>query len=158
MMSEDSSNAVLGRIPSGIYILTVGSGDRATGLLASWVQQAGFEPPMISVAVKQGRFVADWISEGQPFVINILGESNSGSMKHFSRGFEPNENAFEGVEASHCPRGVPVLKDALGHLECELASSATSGDHHIFLAKVVRGILASDEKPMVHIRKNGANY
>jgi len=30
--------------------------ERSTGMLASWVQQVGFDPPMISVAVKKGRF------------------------------------------------------------------------------------------------------
>ena len=48
-----SLDPVLGRVPSGIFILTVGTGDRATGMLASWVMQAGFEPPMVTVAVKQ---------------------------------------------------------------------------------------------------------
>ncbi len=37
---------VLGRIPSGIFVLTVGDDTgRETGMLASWVQQASFDPP-----------------------------------------------------------------------------------------------------------------
>ena len=34
----------LGRLPSGLYVLTAGRGAAATGMLASWVQQVGFEP------------------------------------------------------------------------------------------------------------------
>ena len=42
---------VLGRIPSGIFVLTVKHDGRATAMLASWVQQAAFAPPAISVAL-----------------------------------------------------------------------------------------------------------
>jgi flavin reductase (DIM6/NTAB) family NADH-FMN oxidoreductase RutF len=150
---------VLGRVPSGIFILTVGSGPRATGMLSSWVMQAGFEPPMVSVGVKLGRYVCDWLTAGQPFVLNLVGESQSGLLKHFGKGFEPGAPAFDGVAITHCARGVPVLTDAVGHLECEPVRHVDSGDHRIFLAKVVRGKLNdADAKPMIHVRKSGANY
>jgi flavin reductase (DIM6/NTAB) family NADH-FMN oxidoreductase RutF len=54
---------------------------------------------------------------------------------------------------------VPILKDSLGHLECEPAGHTDSGDHRVFLAKVVRGKMSDgDAKPMVHIRNSGARY
>jgi flavin reductase (DIM6/NTAB) family NADH-FMN oxidoreductase RutF len=158
-MTKKAFDPVLGRVPSGIFILTVGTGERATGMLSSWVIQAGFEPPMVSVAVKLGRYVCDWLSDGQPFVLNLVGESQTHLLKHFGKGFEPGAQAFEGLEVTHCARGVPVLKGCLGHLECEPARHIDSGDHRIFLAKVVRGKLNdAAAKPMVHIRKSGANY
>lgn len=158
-MSTKPYDAALGRVPSGIYILTIGTGSRATGMLASWVMQAGFEPPMVSVAVKLGRYVCDWLSEGQPFVLNLVGDDQKEFLKHFGKGFEPGAPAFEGLAISHCARGVPILKEAIGHLECEPAEHADSADHRIFLAKVVRGRLVDAEaKPMIHVRKSGANY
>lgn len=128
-------------------------------MLASWVMQAAFEPPMVSVAVKQGRYVCDWLTAGEPFVLNLVGESQKQFLKHFGKGFQPGEPAFEGLEISHCARGVPILKEAIGHLECEPTSHFDSGDHRIFIAKVVRGKMVDGEgKPMVHIRNSGARY
>lgn len=159
MSKSKSFDPVLGRLPSGIFILTIGTGARATGMLASWVMQAGFEPPMVSMAVKLGRYVCDWVGEGQPFVLNLVGESQTNLLKHFGKGFEPGMPAFEGLSISHCARGVPVLSDAIGHMECEPVRHVDSGDHRIFLAKIVRGkLLQPDAKPMIHIRKSGANY
>jgi flavin reductase (DIM6/NTAB) family NADH-FMN oxidoreductase RutF len=159
MADSKPLDLVLGRVPSGIFILTVGTGDRATGMLASWVMQAGFEPPMVSVAVRQGRYVGDWIAAGQPFVLNLLAETNASLRKHFNGGFEPGMPAFEGLSISHCPRGVPILNDSLGHMECEPVRHVDSGDHRIFLANIVRGKLLDEAaRPMVHIRKTGANY
>jgi flavin reductase (DIM6/NTAB) family NADH-FMN oxidoreductase RutF len=159
MTKQKPYDPVLGRIPSGIFVLTLGTGSRATGMLSSWVMQAGFEPPMITAAVKLGRPICDWLSEGQPFVLNLIGDSQSMLMKHFAAGFEPGEPVFDGLEITHCARGVPVLNEALGHLECEPLRHIDSGDHRIFLAKVVRGKLHDEtKKPKVHIRKSGARY
>lgn len=158
-MNKPGFDPVLGRVPSGIFILTVGTGNRATGMLASWVMQAGFEPPMVTIAVKSGRYVEEWITRGDPFVLNLVADKQSDLLKHFGKGFEPGEPAFEGLKIRHCPRAVPILEDCLGHLECEPVSHVDSGDHRVFLAKVVRGSLQNNEAtPMVHIRKSGANY
>ena len=159
MSKAQSFDPALGRIPSGIFILTVGTGPRATGMLASWVMQAGFEPPMVSVAVKLGRYVCDWLSEGQPFVLNLVREGQKNLLRHFSQGFDPGEPAFDGLEITHCARGVPILKDSLGHLECEAAGHIDSGDHRVFLAKVVRGRMnEAGPRPMVHVRRSGSHY
>jgi flavin reductase (DIM6/NTAB) family NADH-FMN oxidoreductase RutF len=157
-MSATDLQAPLGRVPSGIFILTIGTGERATGMLASWVMQAGFEPPMVSVAVKQGRYVSEWLTEGEPFVLNLVGEGQKQFLKHFAKGFEPNTPAFEGMATKTCRTGVPMLTEALGYLECEPAGHVDSGDHRVFLARVVRGNLVGDMQPMVHVRKSGANY
>jgi flavin reductase (DIM6/NTAB) family NADH-FMN oxidoreductase RutF len=91
--------------------------------------------------------------------LNLLAEKQAALLKHFAKGFEPGEAAFEGLEIKHCPRGVPFLCEALGYIECEPVRHADSGDHRIFLANVVRGkLFDADAKPMVHIRKSGANY
>ncbi len=154
----DSLHAVLGRIPSGVFILTAGAGDRATGMLASWVMQAGFEPPMVTVAVKHGRYVADWLTSGEPFALNLVGEHQKQLLKHFGRGFEPGEPAFEGLEICHSADGVPILVAAVGHLECEPTSHVDSGDHRIFVARITDGEITHDIPPMIHVRKSGSHY
>lgn len=159
MPQREGIDRIMGKIPSGISILTIGTEDKATGMLASWVMQAGFEPPMVSVAIKQGRYIADWITDGQPFNLNVVGQSQGIHLKHFGKGFEPGTPAFEGVEIVSCPRGVPILRNSLGHLQCEPRTHVDSGDHRIFLAEVIRGAQADEElSPMVHIRNSGSHY
>jgi flavin reductase (DIM6/NTAB) family NADH-FMN oxidoreductase RutF len=149
---------VLGRVASGIYILTAGKGEQATGMLASWVMQGGLEPPMVTVAVRKGRYVADWITAGQPFVLNVVGADQKHLLKHFGRGFEPGQPAFVGLETMTTSCGVPALADSVGYLECEPTDHVDSADHRIFVAKVTAGALMNDMAPMTHIRKSGGNY
>ena len=50
----------VGHIPSGLFILTVGRGEAATGLLTSFVQQVGFDPPWRS-RLPYRRIELSWI-------------------------------------------------------------------------------------------------
>src|SRR5262245_44607352 len=90
----DAIAPVLGRVPSGIFILTAKHGEQETGMLASWVMQAGFEPPAVTVAVRQGRYLADWLKAGTPFVLNLVAEKQHDLLKHFGKGFAPEADAF----------------------------------------------------------------
>jgi flavin reductase (DIM6/NTAB) family NADH-FMN oxidoreductase RutF len=157
--SESSLAAALGRVPSGIFILTVRHDEQETGMLASWVMQAGFDPPAVTVCIRQGRYVADWLKAGRPFVLNVVAEKQNDLLKHFGKGFPPEADAFVGLEVDRTSGGLTVLRSALAHLECKPTSRwFDSGDHHVFLAEVTGGRLADDRSPMVHVRKNGLNY
>ena len=115
-MTQSSIAAVLGRIPSGIFILTTRDeavdGVRETGMLSSWVMQAGFEPPMITAAVRRDRYCADWLSRGRPFVLNLVAHEQSGLLKHFSKGFELGVPAFDGLKIASSALGLPVRKES----------------------------------------------
>ena len=149
----------LGRIPSGLYILTVRRGDRATGLLASWVQQAGFDPPMLTAAVQRDRYVGDWIAAGGRFTLNQLAVGSKALIRHFGRGFAEDAPAFEGLELREGARGGPILTAALAYLDVEVAAQVVEGDHRVFLARIVAGeLLDPAAEPLLHVRSNGFHY
>src|SRR5262245_40404267 len=88
--------AALGRVPSGLFILTARHGADETGMLASWVQQCSFEPLLVSVAVRRDRYVAGWLTPDTLFALNVLDENQTDLVAHFGRGFGPGEPAFKG--------------------------------------------------------------
>jgi flavin reductase (DIM6/NTAB) family NADH-FMN oxidoreductase RutF len=150
--------AALGRVPSGLFVLTARRGAAETGMLASWVQQCSFEPPRVSVALARGRELAAWLVEGAVFTLNILDDTQTDMIVHFGRGFALDQPAFEGLEVERGPEGGPVLTDALAFLECRVVSRCTAGDHDLLIAEVARGRMLSEGQPMVHVRKSGAHY
>ena len=153
---------VLGRTPSGIFILTArNAAGQETGMLASWVQQASFEPPMVTVAVNNQRYLNDWLAEAPQMALSVLAEGQSRYLKHFGRGFEPDQPAFEGLAISRGLTGLPLLTDALGYLEGDVTGRLEAGDHTLYLVEIQAGGSAEpleDERPMVHIRKDGFRY
>ncbi|REJ64580.1 MAG: flavin reductase [Planctomycetota bacterium] len=158
-IDQEAIGPVLGRVPSGIFILTVRHGEGETGMLASWVMQAGFEPPSVTVAVRGDRYVANWLGAEAPFALNLVSEGGKGLLAHFGRGFEPDQPAFEGLDVTHGTFDLPLLTSGtLGHLICRPTTSMTSGDHRVFLADIVEGQLRSEDAPMLHVRKSGLHY
>jgi flavin reductase (DIM6/NTAB) family NADH-FMN oxidoreductase RutF len=157
-MGVSQLEAVLGRVPSGLFILTVRHKQEETGMLASWVMQAGFEPPMITVAVRTDRDVGRWLTANEPFILNVLRADQKKLLSHFAHGFTPGESAFDEVDVIRTEDDLPALTEALGYLECRPKKHIDSGDHRIFLAEVTGGKISGDGQPYVHIRKSGLRY
>jgi flavin reductase (DIM6/NTAB) family NADH-FMN oxidoreductase RutF len=149
--------AALGRVASGVFIQTARHGDAETGMLVSWVQQCAFEPPHVSVVLKRGRPIIDWLTPDQTFALNILDDSQTDMIVHFGRGFGPDEPAFTGLNLIR-PNEAPVLEEALAYLECRVVSCQAVGDHDLLIAEVVSGQMLSEGQPMVHVRKSGFHY
>ncbi len=156
---EPVFTSILGKVPSGIYILTAQHGDDATGMLASWVMQSGFDPPMVTVAVNKSRYLADWIQQGASFAINVVAEEGKKLLGHFGRGFDVGTPAFEDLQYSEHETGVALLEEGVvGYFVCLPRHYTESGDHLIVVAEVVDGRTISEASPMVHIRKRGDTY
>lgn len=150
--------SALGRVPSGLFILTARQGENETGMLASWVQQCSFDPPQVTLALRPDRPMAAWLVEGATFVLNVLEDSQTDMIAHFGRGFALGEPAFTGVEVERPGGLAPVLSEALAFLECQVVGRFSAGDHDLFLARVVSGRLLNDGHPLVHVRKSGLHY
>lgn len=158
MSDAPSFAAALGRIPSGLFILTAGVGDEATGMLASWVQQCSFDPPLVFIAVKRDRHFSSVLKSEASFVVNIIATGHTKFLGHFGKGFGPAEAAFDGIDVQPSDQGIPILVGAAAHLECRVMQRFTAGDHDLVIGRVVGGRLHSDESPFVHVRKSGLHY
>jgi flavin reductase (DIM6/NTAB) family NADH-FMN oxidoreductase RutF len=151
--------AALGRLPSGLFILTTTLGGRDTGMLVSWVQQAGFDPPCVTVAVRRDRYIAEWIRQSGRFTLNQLAQGQRALIRHFARGFEPDADAFAGIAVRRSEAGGLVLADALAFLDVEVIGSIDSGDHRVFVGRVMGGAVIHPEgEPSVHLRRTGFHY
>ena len=155
---KDKIGRALGRIASGVAVLTTQDKDLPGAMLASWFQQVSFEPPMIAFSVKRGRPVAEMIQHSKKLALNILHTGQKDMLGHFGKGFEPGQNPFEGILTERQSLGVPILKNCLCFLECELRHQYDAGDHQIFVAEVVNAGNEEEGQPMVHIRRNGFHY
>jgi flavin reductase (DIM6/NTAB) family NADH-FMN oxidoreductase RutF len=153
----------VGKIPSGLFVVTVagmqGGNPRKEGVLGSWVQQAGFEPLLISVALKADRPFVEFLRETGRFCVNVVGHANNGVMKPFWGKLVEGGDPFEGLAVEVSSRGNLLLPDAMAALECTVRDVSQPGDHIIVFGEVVETkLFKPDDKPMVHVRKSGMTY
>ena len=155
---QRSFAAALGRIPSGLFILTVSRGEQETGFLASWVQQCSFKPPRLSFAVQPDRPINKLLTAEAALAFNILEASQTDMIAHFGKGFAPGVDAFAGLDIVREIGKAPVLAEALAVLEGRVAARHSVGDHVLIVVDLSGGRLLEEGQPMVHIRKNGTHY
>ncbi|MEH1993635.1 diflavin flavoprotein [Nostoc sp.] len=150
----------VGRIVGSLCVLTAKEGDRSSAMLASWVSQASFNPPGLTIAVAKERAVETLTHTGNKFVLNILKEGNHlGLMKHFLKPFGPGQDRFADVVTGETESGSPILTDALAYLECSVQNRMESGDHWLVYATVESGkLLDNDGVTAVHHRKSATHY
>lgn len=150
--------AALGRVPSGLFILTARHAQSETGMLVSWVQQCSFEPPLLSIALQSKRDIVSWLKDGASFTLNILDATQTDMIAHFGKGFATGQPAFEGLDIERFEAGNVVLSEALAYLDCLVHGRFAAGDHDLVLGRVVAGRVLGEGSPMVHVRKSGVHY
>jgi flavorubredoxin/flavin reductase (DIM6/NTAB) family NADH-FMN oxidoreductase RutF len=150
----------LGRISSGLYIITAKKNELSSAMLASWVAQASFQPLGFTVAVAKDRAIESLMQVGDTFVLNILEEGKHlGLMKHFLKRFAPGADRFAGVRTRPASNGSPLLADALAYVECEVTSRMEVSDHWIVYCTVQDGKVSDpDGQTAIHHRKVGTYY
>ena len=156
-MNVERIGAALGKIPSGVFIATSTQDGEEIGMLASFVEQAGFNPPTITVAIGLDRRLNQAVEESKMIGINILAEEDARLMKPFNQ--QDNRSPFDSLELEDNEYELPQLSDALAFLACKIIGKIEGGDLIIYAAEVIDGVLNDPSRsPMVRVRKNGFQY
>ncbi|NER79751.1 MAG: diflavin flavoprotein A [Leptolyngbya sp. SIO1D8] len=157
---EADLDQALGRLSSGLYLLTVRKGDVTGAMLASWVMQASFQPLSVAIAIAKDRAIESLLQMGDTFVLNTLEEGNyQPLMKHFLKRFPPGADRFTGVATYDAPNGSPILAEALAYLECTVTHRLELSDHWIVHCTATAGRVANlDGLTAVHHRQVGSHY
>jgi flavin reductase (DIM6/NTAB) family NADH-FMN oxidoreductase RutF len=127
-------------------------------MLASWVQQCSFHPPLFTAAIKRGREIGDLLMPGVHITLNILEEGQSDMIAHFGKGFSLKDGAFSLLDVTRRPDAGPILNESLAYLDAEIIDRVGAGDHDLIVANITSGRVLDDGQPMIHVRKNGFHY
>ncbi|WP_411875800.1 flavin reductase [Vulcanococcus limneticus] len=166
-LSDSRSNPALqalGRVVGPLSVVTAVKGEgpaRLSGaMVASWVSQASFSPPGVTIAVAKDRAIEALLHVGDAFALNVLAEGReSGPMRQFLQPFPPGADRFAGLELEQSPGGQPLLPEALAWLEGRITQRMECGDHWLVLAEVTQGgLLDGEGATAVHQRRSGAMY
>lgn len=158
---KESVGRALGRVASGVYIVTMNIYGEQHGLLATWVAQCAFDPPMVSVAFNKERKIINSIAKDSLFTLNVLSKSNMDIFKAFARpaGDKEIDDRFDGLKVDSTNAEGPIFPDAVSFVSCKVIQTVSTGDHVVALAQVIDGrMLDGEAEPMVHLRKSAFQY
>ena len=125
----------LGTMTYGIYALTTAHEGQTNVMLASWVSQVSYDPPLIAIAVHPNRRSHELIETSGAFVLHVLKKSQKGLLTQFM--VSDPAAKFKGIDWKPGNAGCPILKDCVAWFACKLKDRIQPGNHTIFLGEIV---------------------
>lgn len=118
-------------------------------MTASSVTSLSMDPPMMLVCVNRAVPMAQAVSKSGHFAINVLSDQGASLAHQFAT---PSDDKFRAVSTRPGYADLPLLADALAHLECEVVEEVAGGSHVIFLGRVVEATAAEEGEPLAYFR------
>jgi len=146
--------SAFGKMTYGIYVLTTAVEETINGMIASWVSQVSYEPPLISVAVHPNRYSHLLIGQSKCFALHVVAKERTELLKRFK---SPDPLAkYSGIEWSKGKTGSPIIKDCIAWFECVVVAAIEPGNHTVFIGKVIDAKMVSDKSVMSTADYDGA--
>ena len=158
-LNLEAKKTLLRKIPHGLFICGVKDQqkDEVNGFTASWVTQGSFNPPLVVMAVRAEGSSHQIIKDTNKFSLNILKSDQKDLAAVFFKPQVALGSRFESVEFNLGELGLPILKDSVGGVECEIIGDVMHGDHTVFVGEVKTAYLNQDVDSL-NLDSTGWNY
>ncbi|HEV2591398.1 MAG TPA: flavin reductase family protein [Gaiellaceae bacterium] len=134
-MDDEVFRDVIGNFATGITIVTAADSGQQYGTTVSAVCSLSLEPPMLLVCLNRTSRTMAVVDRTRHFAVNILGVGQGELARAFAT---DRDDKFDDVEFDEGQFGVPLLRDAIAHIECTVRETATGGTHTVFFGEVQR--------------------
>ncbi|HEY7021308.1 MAG TPA: flavin reductase family protein [Ktedonobacterales bacterium] len=143
--------AVMGRFTTGVTVVTTALGSQRAGITVNAFCSVSLDPPLVLVCIERTAHIHDLLIEAGVFAVNLLAEEQDELARCFAVSSDRRNTEFCDCETRSVQTGAPVLRDALGYLNCVITDVFPGGDHSIVVGRV-EALGAADRKPLVYYR------
>jgi len=157
MAVKDEALKVTELFPYGIYIMAASAGENVAAIIATWVMQVSFDPPLVAVAVeKEGSFL-EQITTAKQFSLSLLPEDGIEAAKHVLKNGPLFPMATEGLPFVNGENAPPRPAGAHSTINCRIREAYPAGDHVIVVGEIT-GAKAKGSGPVLTLQHTGWKY
>ncbi|MDN3295402.1 flavin reductase family protein [Streptomyces ficellus] len=139
--------AAMGRFPTGVTLLTQGSGDGTSVITLNSLTSVSLDPLLILVSVKADGRIRPRVVRAGSFAVNVLSRRHQELGQEFCRPDRPaGLAAMRRLGAAEGVTGNAVVPSAEAYFECVLDAAHPAGDHTLLVGRVV-ALAAADGNP-----------
>lgn len=142
-----------------VVLLSVADGHQENLATMAWVSPVSFQPPLLMVSVSPKRHSHDMIHRAKEFGIIVLSDKQKELSTLAGTRSGRNENKWE-IDVIRQARkeariiSAPLLTGCRACYECKLESHLTTGDHTLFIGKVLRYEINEQVMPLLLFNRN----
>jgi flavin reductase (DIM6/NTAB) family NADH-FMN oxidoreductase RutF len=148
-------------LPSGIYLVGAGDGDRLNAMTASWVVQLATEPKLLGVGVEKAAFTLELIRAGGSFSVATVARDDRALVRKFVKPVEVDQagSTLNGYGYRRLQSGCPILDAAVGWFDCRLEREVDFGSHVLVVGEVTEaGFNRAGDTPLLRMEDTRMNY
>ena len=152
-VDADLQRQVMGRLATGVTIVTTRHGEQISGMTANAVVSLSLDPPLILVCVDLEGSMHGMLKVGGCFAVNVLRADQQELSTRFA---QPGPKDFSGIELTAAQTGAPILADVLAYADCKVVDIVRGGDHDMFIGEMLTGE-THDGEPLIFYGGRYAN-
>ena len=146
-VTPDEFRRACGRFATGVTVATVLDGEGTPhGLTVSSFTSVSLDPPLILICLGHAVTMIDAFRAASHFGINVLSAEQRELSDRFAR---KGWDRFDALPWERGATGVPLLPGAIAHIECATHDRVPSGDHDIFIGRMVQARV-TDGEPLIY--------
>ncbi|HZX44702.1 MAG TPA: flavin reductase family protein [Candidatus Nanoarchaeia archaeon] len=123
----------------------------------AWHMPTSFDPLLYAISVGKTRFTSEIIKRSRVFVVNFVSEKladkamliGTKSGRHIDK-FKESGLTKEEADSIDCCR----IREAAAYAECEVVNEIETGDHTLFIGKVLSSKVKTDGKRLLQKNKS----
>lgn len=141
---------LLGHYPTGVSVVTAHAAEEGPplALVIGSLTSVSLEPPLVGfLPMRTSRTWQQMATVGR-FCINVLGSD----QERICRAMAQSSRRFEDVAIGQSAGGLPMLEDAILHIECTQHAVLEAGDHWFVLGAVDRIAAPREQAPLIFHR------
>ncbi|MGQ9718941.1 MAG: flavin reductase family protein [Nitrososphaerales archaeon] len=123
-----------------VLITCIDSSGKPNIIPMVWSMPTSFDPPLMAISVALTRHSHKLIGETREFVVNIPTEVLVKQVDYLGSVSGRDVDKFKASKLTALPAKKirpPLIGECIAHLECKVVSKLDTGDHTIFIGRVV---------------------
>lgn len=151
--------AALHMLTSGLYVATTTTSTEIIASTLSWITQVSSEPKLLLLALRHGTRLALALDHHQPFVVNVLGQSQQQLARTFFKRVQATGATIGGHAFYSSPQGCPIIAGTPAWIECVVVDRYTgAGDHLLVIGQVHSAAVAENAEAPLTVRMTPWSY
>ncbi len=141
-MEDRLFRTAMGKLATGVTVITTKVGENVHGMTANAFMSVSLNPKLVLISIGEKANMNQLIKESGKFAVSVLNESQQDLSAYFAGQIKEERNVkFDTFNE------MPVIKDALVNLTCNVHESVIAGDHTLYIGEVT-DLRVEDGEPL----------
>lgn len=130
-MDDRLFRTAMGKFATGVTVITTERDETVHGMTANAFVSVSLDPKLILVSIGEKASMNQHLQYTGSFAISILNKDQEEMSAYFARQIKDERE----VDFAYF-NDMPVIKEALVHMTCQVTQMVVAGDHTLFIAEV----------------------